>query len=255
MIGILRALIPARYREDWRRTQLRLRELERKHAETEMLLELVLSDATYSPVESSGLHAQASRRAIVKDLFQRVGFVRAVETGTYLGSTAGYLATELQVPVHSSESVARYHHAARRMLRNVPSVRLHLGDSRAFLREMASDPAVTSQPTFFYLDAHWYQDLPLADEIEIICGAWTDFVALIDDFEVPGDPGYVCDDYGPGKRLDTRYLAPQLERHELGLFFPVARAADESGSRVGYAVVASRSCVDRVAESVLLRRA
>jgi hypothetical protein len=45
-------------------------------------------------------------------------------------------------------------------------------------------------PLFFYLDAHWNEDLPLAEEIDLIFSRSPCAVVMIDDFEVPGDPGF-----------------------------------------------------------------
>ena len=231
------SLAPQRLRETWRRTQHRLTALEKAQEETGMLLEILLSDAVHSQACELGMHAQPNRRAVVAHLFANMGLKQAVETGTYLGRTTNYLARTFQVPVYSSELVPRYHHAARRLLREVPAVHLHLKDSRAFLRELAGRADITALPTFFYLDAHWYQDLPLADEIDIIAGAWRDYAILVDDFKVPGDDGYAYDDYGPGKCLDMDYLKPVLARNQLRAFFPATRSKDESGGRPGYVVV------------------
>src|SRR5205823_6622046 len=144
----------------------------------------------------------------------------AVETGTYFGSTAGYLATKLEVPVISSELRERYHHIARRLLREIPNLDLRRQDSRSMLRELAVNSATTEQRTFFYLDAHWYDDLPLADELGIIARHWPQFVAIIDDFEVPGAPDYGYDDYGPGRRLNLSLIEASLKKYALLAYFP-----------------------------------
>jgi prefoldin subunit 5 len=60
---------------------------------------------------------------------------------------------------------------------------------------------------------------------------------MIDDFEVPSDPGYGFDDYGPGKCLSLSLLS---WAKELGcrFFFPTVPAADETGERRGACLVA-----------------
>jgi hypothetical protein len=55
---------------------------------------------------------------------------------------------------------------------------------------------------FFYFDAYSNEDLPLAEEIDIIFGRSPHAVVMIDDFEVTDDPGFAYDDYGPGKALN-----------------------------------------------------
>jgi hypothetical protein len=36
------------------------------------------------------------------------------------------------------------------------------------LRQLAASPSFSKHGVFFYLDAHWYSDLPLAEEIDAI---------------------------------------------------------------------------------------
>jgi len=247
------SFFPSALRQRWRDSQTRIARLERSQKETDMLLDIVLSDAVHSKACELGMHAQPTRRAIVSYLFERLDIKLAVETGTYLGNTSNYLARTFKVPVHSSELVPRYHHAARRMLRELPNIHLQLQDSRDFLKGLAARPELTGTVAFFYLDAHWYNDLPLADEIDIIATNWKQFVILIDDFKVPGDPGYAYDDYGPGKALDTDYLDPVLARHGLKAYFPTTPAAEESGGRAGYVVVVQADAVAIANATSLLR--
>jgi hypothetical protein len=51
---------------------------------------------------------------------------------------------------------------------------------------------------FFYLDAHWYDDV-LAEEFDLIAEHWARYVVMIDDFVVPHDPGYEYDTYAAGR--------------------------------------------------------
>ena len=46
----------------------------------------------------------------------------------------------------------------------------------------------------------------MRDEAELAVSNFSKAVLMIDDFNVPDDPGYGFDDYGPGKRLDINYL-------------------------------------------------
>ena len=63
---------------------------------------------------------------------------------------------------------------------------------------------------FVYLDAHWAEELPLAEELCIVASAWTRCVVMVDDFQVPGDSGYAYDDYGPGLALTEDYLPASI---------------------------------------------
>lgn len=235
------ALPLLKLRSKWRDLNLRVQKLERQLTETQAFVDVLLSDARFDSSGPSGLNLQDRRKEIVADLFTRCGFDAILETGTYLGASTGYFAQTYKVPVYSSEVTPRHYHVARRMLRDLPDVHLHLLDSREFLRKLAREESLHGRRLFCYLDAHWYDDLPLADEIEIIAAGWTDFVIMIDDFCVPGDSGYGFDDYGAGRRLDVEYLAPVRARTGLALYFPTASSDAETGRKRGAAVLASRS--------------
>jgi hypothetical protein len=197
------------------------------------------------------LNGQVRRREIVEDLLLRQQFVRLVESGTYLGTSTGYFAERIP-RVHTVEAAARNCAAARANLARYDNIEMTLGDSRSFLRRIAADPLMTTGPTFFYLDAHWYRDLPLAEELRIVAGGWEDAVVMIDDFRVPGDPGYGFDDYGPELRL-TESILPVDALGRWDVFYPTAPASTETGSRRGSAFVVSPSLADVVGDSTLLR--
>jgi hypothetical protein len=57
-------------------------------------------------------------------------------------------------------------------------------------------------------------------------------VIVVDDFQVPDDPGYGFDDYGFGKRLSLEYLL-QAAAPSIAIFFPRARSESETGARRG----------------------
>jgi hypothetical protein len=86
-------------------------------------------------------------------------------------------------------------------------------------------------------------DLPLGEEIAIIIQSWKNAVIMIDDFQVPGDPGYGFDDHGPGKELIRSYL-PRMPGWRI--YFPAASSAEETGSRRGCAVLAAPDVADAV---------
>lgn len=77
-----------------------------------------------------------------------------------------------------------------------------------------TDSRLNEAVTFFYLDAHWYGDIPPRDE-RAGEQKWSRFVAMIDDFEVPGDAGYGFDDHGPGRALTLEYIRPVVSECSL----------------------------------------
>lgn len=90
---------------------------------------------------------------------------------------------------------------------------------------------------FAYLDAHWGEDLPLAEKLEIVFSWDSDAIVMIDDFQVPDDPGYAYDDYGPGKALTPDLVDPACRR--LG---NNTRGVDRSVEDLLVATVTARIC-------------
>ena len=188
------------------------------------------------------MNGQRHRQRIVRDLARVVDFDQVVETGTFRGSSTEFFASVTGAPVTTVESSRRYYEFARRRFAGLPYIDVAHGDSRTFLRRLARGS--TSLTTLFYLDAHWREDLPLREELEIIDASWPRAVVLVDDFQVPDEPGYAYDDYGDGNALTPAYLPP-LDRWQA--YYPAATAAEETGARRGCIVLATaplRAAVD-----------
>lgn len=188
------------------------------------------------------LNGQTHRQRIVRDLARTVAFDRVIETGTFRGTSTEFLAHVTGAPVSTVEASRRHFEFARRRFAGLPGIEVAQGDSRSFLRQQAAGR--TDENTLFYLDAHWEEDLPLREELEIIDASWPRAVVLVDDFQVPGDPGYAFDDYGRGKALTASYLPPM---EGWGTYYPALPAAKETGARRGCVVLVSaplRAAVD-----------
>jgi hypothetical protein len=162
-----------------------------------------------------------------------------VETGTWLGNTTGYMAETSQAPVYSCDVDPRFHAIAKMRLAQVEGIHLHLSDSREFLRDLINS-ALRDKSVFFYLDAHWTDDVPLLGELELIANHWRLFVVMVDDFKVPDDPGYGYDDYGSGRALVLETLEPSLAKYDLVAYFPAAHSREETGRRRGSILLAPR---------------
>jgi zinc-finger of transposase IS204/IS1001/IS1096/IS1165 len=185
------------------------------------------------------LNGSPIRRQAFEGLLKTARINAIVETGTYRGTTTEYMA-DTGLPVYTVEAIPRFFGFASARLKNRANVHLILGDSRSFLTKLAGDPAMPKSEVFFYLDAHWYKDLPLRDEVTLIFGRWTNAIVMIDDFCVPHDIGYNYDDYGNGLALCLAYLGPVAD---LGVraFFPAAPSTEEVGPKRGWVVLAKDS--------------
>lgn len=198
------------------------------------------------------LNGQTGRVELCQEIFSVLPPAAIVETGTFIGNTTHFFAG-FDVPVYTAEKKPRYHAFAELRFRSVRDrVHVILADSRALLRQLAADPSFPRDRVFFYLDAHWYSDLPLAEEIDMIFAAWNRPVIMVDDFAVPDD-SYGYDDYGPGSALNAEYL-DRIGRTDMYRFYPSLRADQETGAKRGCVVLCKDSATkDRLGKLKLLR--
>ena len=181
------------------------------------------------------LNGQRYRQYVMERLM-RVGSDAIVETGTFLGTSTAFFARH-GVPVHSCELREEFLAAALFQLTGFDNVSLYLMDSRAFLRELAADQSLDFKRPFFYLDAHWYDDLPLADEIKIIRERWPEYFVMVDDFYVP-EAGYNFDRYANGLELTLDHLEREgVDLSETAVLFPTAASTAETSAKRGTLVL------------------
>jgi hypothetical protein len=211
-------------------------------------------------------NGQRSRQELFQEVLHTVHPCAIIETGTYLGTTTEILA-RCGLPVFTIEGHPRNCGYARARLRSAKNVTVLQGDSRIQLKRLLRGPLrdVTNKVLFFYLDAHWSDDLPLldgrssddlplAEELEIIFGLVSPAVVMIDDFQVPEDLGYRFDDYGRGKTLNAPYIAPIVTNHGLEIFYPSTPAVEETGAQRGCAVLSKTPWNTQRLRSVRLLR-
>jgi hypothetical protein len=203
--------------------------------EAAVALDLLNPDLQYR--WGGAFNGQAERCLTFLEILDRLKPAALIETGTYRGTTTEFMAQHFAGPIHSCEIDRRCFLGCRRRLARFPQVELAQSDSRAFLRYVLAR-RVPAAPFFVYLDAHWWDDLPLREEIEIILGSGHDAAILIDDFEVPDDPGYTFDDFGPGKRFCLDLLDFMADRPQ-PLFYPRAVSEAETGSKRGAVVIST----------------
>ncbi|MCX6387444.1 MAG: hypothetical protein NTX07_01785 [Solirubrobacterales bacterium] len=187
-------------------------------------------------IDFGPLNGQSGRQALIVALLRSASVEVVFETGTYVGSSTLLFARHFSGPIHSVEANPDYLRIARRRTAGATNVTLREGDSRDALRSWAAEDGLAGKRALFYLDAHWHEDLPLAEELELIARKWEDPIVVVDDFEVPGDPVYEFDDHGPGKRLSLDYIPAGLRSLWVPLF-PSLRGSQEDGCRRGCVVL------------------
>ncbi|MEE9354940.1 MAG: hypothetical protein V3U75_05060 [Methylococcaceae bacterium] len=182
------------------------------------------------------MNGQRIRQQIFRHLDREAIFDAFVETGAYLGTTTEMLARHGR-PVFSCELKRNYFCFALSRLTPCKNVVLAPVDSRSFLSKFAAIYDRVYKRPFFYLDAHWNDDLPLADEIEIICSSFREFVIMVDGFRVPtSDYGY--DRYSEENTLELSYLERNVENlDKFAVCFPSWDSETETGCRRGTLVM------------------
>ena len=196
-------------------------------------------------------NGQVSRQEACLCLIRACNFEFIVETGSFRASTTLFLAQNGNgAPVYSCESNRRSFYFAKCRLRRIPKTFLFNTDSPAFMRNLEIPRQAR---LFFYLDAHWGKDLPLQKELALILEQFETFAIMIDDFEVPGDPGYGFDDYGAGKQLSLRDF-PLHKDKRVTCYLPSVPSSLETGLRRGAIVAASQSLTGQIDRIAGLRR-
>jgi hypothetical protein len=193
-------------------------------------------------------NAQRERQRLFREIVRLLPVAAIIETGTHRGTTTEFLWHVSGAPVWTTEYMPRFAAFAGWRFAGIEDVTIAREDSRAFLRRLAADATVPKQNVFFYLDAHWGEDLPLCEELKTIDEYWTESVVMIDDFQVAHDPGYGFDDYGPGKALTIGLLPEQL-LDGWDVFYPAAHSSRETGARRGSVIIVAKT------QSPLLREA
>jgi predicted O-methyltransferase YrrM len=193
------------------------------------------------------------RALVFLEINSRIIFDNYLETGTHLGVTTHFLASVARkrgAVVYSCEINDDYYRIASSTVGDLTNVRLHHCNSVDFLRLLS--PRVSGAVNFVYLDAHWYEYLPLRDELSVIVN-WPNTVVMIDDFKVPFDEGFGWDRYDDEREICMSYIESSIESH--AAFFPNYSAQEEGAVARGYCVVAmSKSCANALDEIRLLRR-
>ncbi len=188
----------------------------------------------------------------IRDILQIVEIFSpdvCIETGTYLGSTTGFLAALSPGGVKTIEINSTYLQTAElRFSKNHSSSRIqtYLGDSASTIAEVLSD-IPTTQKIMAYLDAHWLDAIPTRQEIEALEAWGGEWVAIIDDFKVSSDIGFGYDSYG-----DVQ-IGPELlgGLPDLEIRGPSRNSIVETGAKRGTGYVLNKNKVNNF-EKILL---
>jgi hypothetical protein len=202
----------------------------------------------------SAMNGMTSRPEAVRQIILALKIERIVETGTFRGTTAEWFA-RLGLPFDTVELAERFYVFSRIRLRHFSNAKIHLNSSVDFLKERISSGAVTPDcAQLFYLDSHWGEHLPLREEVELIFGNYSNAVVVVDDFQVPDDPGYAFDSYSEDKHITAAYLVDAAVPRPLQYFYPSTKASTETGARSGWCVIVDNPALASELERISLVR-
>ena len=162
----------------------------------------------------------------------------AIESGSYLGTSTQYLASLASTKTYSIEINSAFADIARMRLKtDIDCGRIEVidGDSAVQMSKILSTFNPTNSKVFAYLDAHWLEHIPLSEEIQSLLDWGGDFIAVVDDFYTPDDPGFGFDQY-KNHRVDISHI-PKSE--QISVWIPDKNSSTESGSRRGTAYIVS----------------
>ncbi len=132
-----------------------------------------------------------------------------IETGTFKANTASFFATTFDT-VHTVEVNPEFYEESRKILESFPNVHCHQGSSPNILRKIL--PNLAHERVLFYLDAHWYADWPLLNELrEIRKTHKNNCIIVVDDFKVPGRNDIPYDTHN-GNDYSYEYIQNNLNR-------------------------------------------
>lgn len=140
-------------------------------------------------------------------LKEKHGIKTVIETGTYCGVTAAWLADNFEF-VKTVEISEQYHGIAKKTLEGKNNVTAYLGDSVQILNEILPDKQL--EPMMFFLDAHWYDHCPLLKELLAIAVAKIKPVIAIHDFKNPANKELGYDTY-KGQDFDFPFIAERIK--------------------------------------------
>jgi predicted O-methyltransferase YrrM len=141
-------------------------------------------------------------------LKKRYNLQDAVETGTFQGNTTKALSI-LFDKVYTIEIIKDNYDISKESLAAVTNVELILGSSGKELGVLL--PKLVDRRILFYLDAHWFEDWPILEELAMIAKTHKDnCVIVIDDVKVPGYPSVPYDQY-KGQPLSYEYIAAAVK--------------------------------------------
>lgn len=187
--------------------------------------------------ETECFHGDPNYKKVFQQLIKTLRPTHFIEMGTFLGRSSGFIAkTYPKINVVTAEVNPNFAAIAKHRLSG-SNVQVVVSDSVQFLRDFLPSLPHTAR-LLVYLDSHWYDSWPLIEEIQILEAWCNNFVLVIDDFQVPGQPQFVYDNYGGEKVCNWEKTHQAMNERYTGALFPKYQksAIPKGVSLAGYGI-------------------
>ena len=168
-------------------------------------------------------NGQEIRTKLIENIINDYKPAYIVETGTFLGATTEFF-SKFKTKIFTIESTQLFFIIAGTRLQKYKNIQLIRGDSSNIQRLLNLD----NKKSFFYLDAHWTDNLPLNYELDY-ANTFEEIIVCIDDFKVMENENWEYDSY-QGKSLSIENF-PELNK--FNIFFPNYPIENETGGKRG----------------------
>ena len=166
------------------------------------------------------LHGDPFLQKAFKLIGEEINASSIIETGTFLGASASLIAEMFPNKIiYTGEINKENYQRALKKLGKYKNVKVFNDNSPDFLRKLFDNKVIGNMPLFF-LDAHWLNNWPLEEEIDIIGKRAVSAVIFIDDFKVPNNPEFKFDFYG-SKICSLELIIPKFNKKKrYNILFP-----------------------------------
>ncbi|NVM04161.1 MAG: hypothetical protein HWN67_17650 [Candidatus Helarchaeota archaeon] len=190
--------------------------------------------------ELKRFHGDVILNLTIDKIFNFFGVASFIETGTHLGATSLNIARDYpEIPIYTCEINKDSYNIAKEAVKKHKNVHIKNLSSEKFLERLLKNGTKLKLPLIF-LDAHWYDFLPILYETDLIFSKLNKVIILIHDFEVPNNPEYV---YNIHIDKNNRQIACNLSliknkfdnKKEYNILFPKYNLEkSKASSLVGY---------------------
>ena len=195
-------------------------------------------------------NGQIQRAKQIRQLAEEFKPTVCIETGTYFGTSTPHLASLVSGRTFTIEiDSTNFEKAQERLEKNYSmfDITCILGDSAKEIEKILQNLDPQTERVLAYLDAHWLDAIPTKKELELLVEWGGEWIAIIDDFQVPHDAGYEFDSYG-----DVIIGETQVPMDcELEILVPSESAELETGARRGTGYVIRRKYFNVLPKNIL----